>query len=196
VGSPALNIGAAPGTGPSSAAPAGGVFNAGPANALANAVPGIPGVPVPFIADFPATTVGPGSGSAIDLALGSIDGSKALDARITALEQEGKAKVISRPKVTTANNQSACIASVLISRVRLPSAGTIIGSGGGAAAVDREVGSACIAERRGIELIDGGAPVTPYMKFGDRVRIEMFDAEGRTIFGAIDQRVMPLVTAK
>jgi fumarylacetoacetate (FAA) hydrolase len=53
------------------------------------------------------------------------------------------------------------------------------------------VGSACIAERRGIELVDSGAPVTQYMKFGDRVRIEMFDAEGRTIFGAIDQRVVP-----
>jgi type IV pilus assembly protein PilQ len=91
-------------------------------------------VPVPFIADFPANTTA-GNGSTFDLALGSIDGSKQLDARITALEQEGKAKVISRPKVTTANNQIACIASVLIQRVRLPSAGTIIGAGGGAQAV-------------------------------------------------------------
>jgi type IV pilus assembly protein PilQ len=100
-------------------------------------IPGVtlPQVAVPFIADFPASTVGVGSGSAFDLALGSIDGSKQLDARITALEKEGKAKVISRPKVTTANNQPACIASVLINRVRLPSAGTIIGSGGGAQAV-------------------------------------------------------------
>ena len=92
-------------------------------------------MPVPFIADFPASTVAAGSGSTFDLALGSIDGSKQLSARITALENEGKAKVISRPKVTTANNQIACIASVLIQRVRLPSAGTIIGSGGGAQAV-------------------------------------------------------------
>ena len=89
---------------------------------------------VPFIADFPAS-VAAGNGSAIDLALGSIDGSKALDARITALETQGKAKVISRPKVTTSNNQNACIASVIINRVRLPSAGTIIGAGGGAQAV-------------------------------------------------------------
>jgi type IV pilus assembly protein PilQ len=95
---------------------------------------GIPAVPVPFIADFPAA-VAPGAGATFDLALGSIDGSKQLDARITALEEEGKAKVISRPKVTTANNQIACIASVVIQRVRLPSAGTIIGSGGGAQAV-------------------------------------------------------------
>jgi type IV pilus assembly protein PilQ len=90
---------------------------------------------VPFIADFPASTVGAGNGATFNLALGSADGSKQLDARITALENEGKAKVISRPKVTTANNQVACIASVLIQRVRLPSAGTIIGSGGGAQAV-------------------------------------------------------------
>ena len=135
-GSPALNIGSAPGTGPASTAPTGGIFNTGPNNSPAlQGLPGIPGVPVPFIADFPAATVGPGNGSAFDFALGSIDGSKALDARITALESDGKAKVISRPKVTTSNNQNACIASVIINRVRLPSAGTIIGGGGGAQAV-------------------------------------------------------------
>jgi fumarylacetoacetate (FAA) hydrolase len=71
------------------------------------------------------------------------------------------------------------------------SAGTILGSGTISNETYRTVGSACIAERRGIELIDTGAPVTQYMKFGDRVRIEMFDADGRTIFGAIDQRVVP-----
>ncbi len=129
----APNFGLVPGTGPG--APAGGLFNAGPA--IAAGVPGasgIPGAVIPFIADFPAS-VTTGAGSSFDLSLGSIDGSKALDARITALEREGVAKVISRPKVTTANNQNACIASVVINRVRLPSAGTIIGSGGGAAAV-------------------------------------------------------------
>ena len=71
------------------------------------------------------------------------------------------------------------------------SAGTILGSGTISNETYRTVGSACIAERRAIELIDTGAPVTPYMQFGDRVRIEMFDAEGRTIFGAIEQRVVP-----
>jgi naringenin degradation protein FdeI len=71
------------------------------------------------------------------------------------------------------------------------SAGTIIGSGTISNDNYREVGSACIAERRGIEVVDTGAPITSYMKFGDRVRIEMFDGGGRTIFGAIDQRVVP-----
>jgi fumarylacetoacetate (FAA) hydrolase len=68
------------------------------------------------------------------------------------------------------------------------SAGTIIGSGTVSNENFREVGSACIAERRGIELSDFGAPRTQFMNFGDRVRIEMFDAEGHSIFGAIDQR--------
>jgi naringenin degradation protein FdeI len=71
------------------------------------------------------------------------------------------------------------------------SAGTIIGSGTVSNETYRTVGSACIAERRGIELIDTGHSVTPYMTFGDRVRIEMFDGQGRTIFGAIDQTVVP-----
>ena len=46
------------------------------------------------------------------------------------------------------------------------------------------------AERRVRETLDGGKPVTPFMKFGDRIRIEMFDSNGRTIFGAIDQKVV------
>src|SRR5262245_45707805 len=56
---------------------------------------------------------------------------------------------------------------------RTLSAGTILGSGTISNETYRTVGSACIAERRAIELIDTGASVTPYMKFGDRVRIEM-----------------------
>jgi fumarylacetoacetate (FAA) hydrolase len=66
-------------------------------------------------------------------------------------------------------------------------AGTIIGSGT-VANEDRSVGSSCIVERRAIETIER-RPLTPFLKFGDRVRIEMFDAEGRSIFGAIDQAV-------
>ena len=55
---------------------------------------------------------------------------------------------------------------------------------------DRSRGSACIAERRMLEQLDGGAPRTPFMRFGDRVRIERLDGAGRTIFGAIDQQVI------
>jgi len=72
-------------------------------------------------------------------------------------------------------------------RTRNLAAGTIIGTGTISNENFREVGSACIAERRAIELIDEGQPKTGYLTFGDRVRIEMFDGDGRSIFGAIDQ---------
>jgi len=70
------------------------------------------------------------------------------------------------------------------------SPGTIIGSGTISNPEFRTVGSACIAERRGIELQDEGKPRTDYMKYGDQVRIEMLDAAGLSIFGAIEQRVV------
>jgi len=66
-------------------------------------------------------------------------------------------------------------------------AGTIIGSGTVSNA-SRSAGSACIAERRAIETLDQGGAKTPFLRFGERVRIEMFDAANRSIFGAIDQR--------
>jgi fumarylacetoacetate (FAA) hydrolase len=69
-------------------------------------------------------------------------------------------------------------------------AGTIIGSGTVSNETYRVVGSACIAERRGIEMLDAGRPQTAYMKFGDCVRIEMLDTRGDSIFGAIDQRMV------
>ncbi len=93
-----------------------------------------PATSIPFIADFPAANVGPGAGSAYDLLLGSIDGSMTLDARLTALETDGKVKVISRPRVVTLNNLPATIESLRILRVRLPSTGTVISTGAGGAA--------------------------------------------------------------
>jgi fumarylacetoacetate (FAA) hydrolase len=74
-------------------------------------------------------------------------------------------------------------------RTRKLSAGTIVGSGTVSNA-DRAVGSACIAERRVIEIIEQGAPTTAFMRFGDRVRMEARDAAGRAPFGVIDQRVI------
>lgn len=67
-------------------------------------------------------------------------------------------------------------------------AGTIVGSGT-VSNRDRGRGSACIAERRSLEQIEFGAPRTPFLHFGDRVRIEMPDTDGHSIFGAIDQKV-------
>ena len=73
-------------------------------------------------------------------------------------------------------------------RTRELKAGTIIGSGT-ISNVDRSRGSACLAEVRTLETIATGKPVTPFLRFGDRVRIEMFDEQGNSIFGAIDQDV-------
>ena len=74
-------------------------------------------------------------------------------------------------------------------KTRALCAGTIVGSGT-VSNSKGDVGSCCIAERRTLETIASGKPTTPFMKFGDRVRIEMFDAKGHSIFGAIDQHVV------
>ena len=66
--------------------------------------------------------------------------------------------------------------------------GTIIGSGT-VSNYDRSAGSSCLAEKRMLEIIEGGEAKTPFLKFGDRVRIEMFNVAGHSLFGAIDQTV-------
>ena len=68
-------------------------------------------------------------------------------------------------------------------------AGTIVGSGT-VSNKNRRAGSACLAEKRAIETIESGEAKTPFLKFGDRVRIDMADAAGHSIFGAIDQQVV------
>jgi fumarylacetoacetate (FAA) hydrolase len=73
-------------------------------------------------------------------------------------------------------------------RTRPLSAGTIIGSGT-VSNKDAKVGVCCIAEARALESTRGKDPQTPYLRFGDRIEIEMRDTEGRSIFGAIEQRV-------
>ena len=74
-------------------------------------------------------------------------------------------------------------------KTRFLGAGTIVGSGT-VSNKDHSRGSCCIAERRTLEQLEAGAPGTPFMKFGDRVRIEMLDRNGKSIFGAIDQEVL------
>lgn len=73
------------------------------------------------------------------------------------------------------------------------SAGTLIGSGT-VSNRDRSVGSACISERRAIEMIEQGAPRTGFMGFGDRIRMEARCADGSALFGALDQRVVQEIT--
>lgn len=68
-------------------------------------------------------------------------------------------------------------------------AGTVIGSGTVSNVDAATVGSGCIAERQALDTLAGVSPVTPYLSFGERVRIEAVDDDGGSIFGAIDQVV-------
>jgi fumarylacetoacetate (FAA) hydrolase len=85
-------------------------------------------------------------------------------------------------------------------KTRELAAGSIIGSGTvsnkqgglhGSSIANGGVGYCCLAEVRMYETIEQGAPQTPFLRFGDTVRIEMLDAAGASIFGAIDQEVAP-----
>ncbi|WP_111642494.1 fumarylacetoacetate hydrolase family protein [Marinimicrobium alkaliphilum] len=74
-------------------------------------------------------------------------------------------------------------------RTRRLSPGTIVGSGT-VSNVDRNAGSACISERRVIEIIDQGEAKTAFMAFGEQVRMEAVSSDGRAPFGVIDQRIL------
>jgi fumarylacetoacetate (FAA) hydrolase len=76
-----------------------------------------------------------------------------------------------------------------VTKTRRLGAGAIVGSGT-VSNYDRSRGSSCLAERRMLEQIEHGAPRTPFLQFGDRVSIEMFDGAGHSIFGALDNRVV------
>jgi fumarylacetoacetate (FAA) hydrolase len=78
-------------------------------------------------------------------------------------------------------------------RTRRARAGSIIGSGT-VSNRDASRGYSCIAEVRALEMIANGKPGTSFMKFGDRIRIEMQDKSGRSIFGSIDQEVVSTQT--
>ncbi len=87
-----------------------------------------------------------------------------------------------------------------LARTREIEAGSIVGSGTvsnkqgdlhGSSVERGGVGYCCLAEVRMYETIAGGKPATPFMRCGDRVRIEMFDRNGASLFGAIEQRVEP-----
>ncbi len=78
----------------------------------------------------------------------------------------------------------AIIGSVTVSNKQGTDHGSAISEGG--------LGYSCIAEVRMIETIRDGKPATPFMQFGDRIRIEMLDTEGNSVFGAIEQQVKPL----
>lgn len=74
-------------------------------------------------------------------------------------------------------------------KTRPLTAGTIVGSGT-IANQDTKLGASCLAEIRMLEIIADGKPVTPFMSYGDTIRIEMFDQQGDSIFGAIEQKIV------
>ncbi|WP_194713781.1 fumarylacetoacetate hydrolase family protein [Noviherbaspirillum soli] len=76
-----------------------------------------------------------------------------------------------------------------LAKTRNVRAGSIIGSGT-VSNKDARRGYTCIAEKRALEMIEGGEPTTPFMRFGDNIRLDMRDADGRSLFGAIDQKVV------
>ncbi len=75
-------------------------------------------------------------------------------------------------------------------KTRPLSAGTIVGSGT-VANEDTSLGASCFAEQRTVETLRDGKPSTPFMTYGDTVRIEMLDKNGDSVFGAIEQRIAP-----
>ncbi|HET8898868.1 MAG TPA: fumarylacetoacetate hydrolase family protein [Rhodanobacteraceae bacterium] len=76
-------------------------------------------------------------------------------------------------------------------KTRPLAAGTLVGSGT-VANEDTSLGASCLAEQRTVEKLRDGAPKTPFLKFGDRIRIEVTDAAGHSLFGAIDQAMVAL----
>jgi fumarylacetoacetate (FAA) hydrolase len=76
-----------------------------------------------------------------------------------------------------------------VTRTRKLGAGSIVGSGT-VSNYDRSRGSSCLAEKRMLELLESGKPTTPFLKFGDRVAIEMRDARGNNLFGTLDNQVI------
>ena len=81
-----------------------------------------------------------------------------------------------------------------IAKTRNVRAGSIVGSGT-VSNKDWSRGFSCIAEKRAIETIEGGAPQTGFLQHGDRIRIEMLGTDGQSLFGAIDQTVVVAAAA-
>lgn len=78
-----------------------------------------------------------------------------------------------------------------VAKTRPLTAGTIVGSGT-IANEDTDKGASCLAEQRTVETLRDGKPTTPFLKFGDTLRIDIIDHAGASIFGSIEQVIAPL----
>ena len=136
---------------------------------------------VPFMVDYPSAATTGGSGTAMNMTFGSIDGAHQLDVRLTAFERDGKARIISRPRVVTLNSVPATIKSLTIIRVKLPGTGTVINTGAGGAAGAQSTATEKI--ETGIILV-----VTPQVSSDGFVMLDMFAKSSQADFtNTVDQ---------
>jgi fumarylacetoacetate (FAA) hydrolase len=151
---------------------------------LRNLIPAELGKGFGFYQSKPSTTFSPVAVTPDELGENYADGVFNLPL-ITSLN----GKVMGKPDcgVDMTFNFNQLIAHV--TKTRRLGAGAIVGSGT-ISNYDRSKGSSCLAEIRMLETIESGKPITPFMSFGDTVRIEMLDNDGQSIFGAIEQKVV------
>jgi len=152
---------------------------------LRNLIPGELSKSFGFYQSKPSSSFSPVAVTPDDLGEAWSDGKLHLPLRVTLNEE-----LIGEPNagIDMTFNFPRLIAHVAKSRGLC--AGTIIGSGT-VSNVDRSSGSCCLAEVRMLEIIADGKPKTEFMKFGDCVKIEMCDAQGKSVFGEIKQTVRP-----
>ena len=152
---------------------------------LRNLIPGELSKSFGFYQSKPSSSFSPVAVTPDDLGEAWSDGKLHLPLRVTLNEE-----LIGEPNagIDMTFNFPRLIAHVAKSRALC--SGTIIGSGT-VSNVDRSSGSCCLAEVRMLEIIADGKPKTEFMKFGDCVKIEMCDAQGKSIFGEIKQTVRP-----
>ena len=129
---------------------------------------------IPFMVDFPAA-VEAASGSALDLTIGSISGQRAFDLRLSALEEEGRARVISRPRLRTLNNVPATIKSLTVVRVKLPGTSTVVTTAESVPSATQSVATEKI--ETGIVLV-----VTPQVSSEGLILLDMFAKSSQADF--------------
>ena len=151
---------------------------------LRNLIPAELGKGFGFVQSKPASAFSPVAVTPDELAGAWHDGRVHLP-----LVSQINAEVLGRPNAGADMNFSFYDLLAHAARTRRLGAGTILGSGT-VANRDPSRGSSCLAERRTLEVLEYGSARTPFLKFGDRVRIEMLAESGASICGALDQQVV------
>ncbi|KRB93552.1 fumarylacetoacetate hydrolase family protein [Noviherbaspirillum sp. Root189] len=141
-----------------------------------------------FIQAKPATTFGPVAVTPDELGVGWSNGRVCLD-----LHVHRNGELFGHPNGREMDYSFGQLLQHLCHNRNLR-AGTVLGTGTFSNVDHETVGSACLAERRALETIAHGEAKTPFLQYGDRLRFEMFGADGHSIFGAIDQRFVPPAT--